>query len=457
MIEKVILIVSMLIVFYISVNSVQKFNLKYENLDAIINEFKSGYVSDIKLNENSCSPGYESLIQKFDWPGNYRGCGCLEKNGEYEFYPLYCPSGCKEVNETSPRQFNKWKGKVICLKREQIFYKDLPLIEYNNKVSCMNETHKICGKVDGKDNLLCVEKDWECPITEFVITQTHNINDTHYLKYELSNNYTLYANKKNSTNIIPVLFRVDSTQPCLDPSLSPSSEYFFPLMKKRRDLICDTFENGTEITDYYYQPMDSFTLDEYLQDNGFYKDVHKLIDPFNINITNNNIKIYSKSYPGWDLKCRVQDQLVSFINLPDELNVLVISIILHSLITILSLICIAVFACFFNKYYELLFKLVNVCFCIINFIFPIQIISNSNWIINMMSDEDGNLCGDEVVNIILSGISNASLDLQYSFMIIIFITIVYCIFLIYTLYKWIKPYNTQYQLTYSKMQEMSRN
>jgi hypothetical protein len=273
----------------------------------------------------------------------------------------------------------------------------------------------------------------------------------------LNNNFTLYANKNVSNDNIPIFFRIDTTQPCLDPSLSPASEYFFPLMKKRKDLMCDKYENGTEITDFDYQPLDSYTLDEYLIDNNFHKELHQLIDPYNISITENNIKIYSKSYPGWDLKCRVQDQLISFINLPDELNVLLISIILHAFISILSLLCIAIFACFLNKYYELLFKLVNVCFCIINFIFPIQIISSSNWIINIMSDEDGNLCGDEVVNIILSEISNASLDLQYSFMIIIFITIVYCIFLIYTLYKWIKPYNTQYQLTYSKMQEMSRN
>ncbi len=455
--EKVILIVSILIVFYISVNSVQNFNIKYDNLDAIINEFKTGYISDIKINEYTCSPGYESLIRMFDWPGNYRGCACLEKNDKYEFYPLYCPAGCKEINETSSRQFNKWRGKVICIKRENLFYNNLPLIEYDKQESCMNDTHKICGIADGKNNLLCVENDWECPVTEFVITKSHNVNDTHFIKYDLNSNYTLYANKNSSSLIIPVLFRIDTTQPCLDPSLSPASEYIFPLMKKRKDLMCDTYPNGTEITDHYYQPMDNYTYDEYLLDNNYYKEVHKLIDPFNIKIIENNIKIYSKSYPGWDLKCRVQDQLVSFLNLPDELNVLHISIILHSFISILSLICIAIFACFVNNYYELTFKLINVCFCIINFIFPIQIISNSNWIINIMSDEDGNLCGDYIINIILSEISTASLDLQYSFMIIIFITIIYCIFLIYTLYKWIKPYNTQYQLTYSKMQEMSRN
>ncbi len=59
----------------------------------IINEFETGYICDLKINENTCPPSYESLVHKFDWSGSYRGCVCLclEKNGEFEFYPLYSP------------------------------------------------------------------------------------------------------------------------------------------------------------------------------------------------------------------------------------------------------------------------------------------------------------------------------------------------------------------------------
>jgi hypothetical protein len=520
MMDKFLLVISMILVFYISVNSIQKFSIKFEILDSTINEYKSGYVTDVKVFNSYCDEGYESLVKNFDWPGSHQGCACLNNDGKYEFYKKqFCPSPkCMDIGETKEVNFTKWRGKVICLKRANNTYSDLPIVsydDYNNLNTCKNDTHKICGSVDEKGNLLCLPAERDCPIIDIAIKKKSS-NDINLVKTNADiNNSTLAENTNNdnknilnltdnsavnttnngsennnpdntnnpdtngadisfrlleenntlnltngyyveiqripkSTNPtsqkIPVFFRIDTTQPCLDDQRSPSSEYYFPLMKKRLDLMCDKYQNGTEITDNLYKPIDSYPYDEYLKDNNYYSTMHELIDKFKIDISKEEIKIYTKSYPGWSLNCRQeQAQFDNFLTFSLVLNNLTVSIIFHSFISILCLLFIAVLACFMNNYYDMGFKLVNIGFCVFNLIYPIQVISDCNWIINVISDYSGLLCGDTSLNILLEEITNSSLELEYSFILILLLTIVYSLFLVYTLYRWIKPFNREYQ------------
>lgn len=262
----------------------------------------------------------------------------------------------------------------------------------------------------------------------------------------------LDQNKKLPT--IPIFFRVEGNTPCLDPLKKPSKEFFFPLMKNKYDFICDLTDNKTEIIDEKLEIIDSYPYDDYIKENNlnFYHDLDDVLDKFKINLAAKTIFLYSRNYLGWSNKCldSSPDSLQNFLKMEENLNHILIMNILHSFISIGMIIALGIFACFLSKYFEVLFKLINLGFCIFNLIFPIQIISTCNWIINLFTDEDGIFCGDNTLNILLIDISNSCLEMTSSYIWILLITIFYSFFFIYMLYSWIKPFHQEYQEKFKK-------
>lgn len=509
MMDKIYFIITMIIAFYISVNSIQNFTIKFEAIDSVVDEYKSGMIEDLIVlgsEESSCPDDYQSLVHDFNWPGNEKGCGCKNDESEksYQFYRNYCPimKVCHSVEETSEINFTKWRGRLICYKRAEREYKKLLLIEFDNIEICKNQTHHICGAVDGKNNVLCLSKNETCPITEIrfvkkeeifkVLDSQANDNSTVVLNNTISNSKNLerevlpqynkttsrlqkinddiylYTSKEdleigytnNNLNSDPALnskvfsfFRIDLTTPCLNAMRSPSSENFFPLMKNKFDLMCDRNENGTEMIDDSFISIDSYKFEDYYKDNNYYHSLRKLIDPFKIEIPKYLINIYARGYLGWSLKCRSYnpESLNSFLEISKELNGMLLSVIIHSFISLALIIVIGVFACFLSKYFELLFKAVNLGFIILNLIYPLQVISNSNWVINNLTDENGALCGDNKLNLLLVEISSACLSLQYSFILILLLAILSCVVFIYILYAWITPATREVQETLIEM------
>jgi hypothetical protein len=464
MMDKLYFIVAMVIAFYISVSSIQSFTIKYEAIDELVREYKAGYIEEmITTNNSTCPDNYISLVMNFNWPGNYKGCGCKDSETEkYSFYKGYCPNMklCHSIEESKEIIFNKWRGQLICYKRAKTSYDKLPLVEIENIDKCNNSTHRVCGVIDGKKNFLCLDKEKKCPITKIKFLKKVDLqelnNDSKV--FEINDEYSLYISREElkyenlnastlRSNIIISFIRTDLTEPCLNPMKSPSTEIFFPLMKNKFDLECDRTDNGTEITDDSFIVLDGYKFQDYYKDNNFFPTLNKIIDPFDIEIPNNNIKIYGKTYPGWNLKCQKAnpESLHSFLKISQELNAMLISIIIHSFISIGVIVAIGVFACFLSKYFELLFKAVNLGFIILNLIYPIQIISNSNWVVNILTDENGALCGDLSLNGLLVEISSASLKLQNSFILILLLAILSCIVFIYVLYAWITPATREVQ------------
>ena len=252
-------------------------------------------------------------------------------------------------------------------------------------------------------------------------------------KLKLNDNYYILFNRehKNSTDIsksnqIPVFFRFD--------------------------YMCDLSENKTEILDEHLYPIDSLILSDFYKDNNILDDILKITNPFNINLTAKTMNLYTRSYLGWNINCIESnpDSLNQFLKIEENLNGILISNIVHSFISIGGIIALGVFACFLSKYFEILFKFVNLGFCVLNLIYPIQIITNSNWLINLFTDEDGVFCGDNMLNTILIEISNSCLEMQSSYILIFWITVFYSLYFIYTLYKWIKPFYQEYQDNFKK-------
>jgi len=272
----------------------------------------------------------------------------------------------------------------------------------------------------------------------------------------LSDNYQLIFSKNEMTQKdiinkrikkIPVFFRTQSVNPCLDSLKIPSQEYFFPLMKNKFDFMCDLSLNKTEIIDEALNVLDSLSLSEFFRYNNYHKEIENVVRPFNIDLNKKQIYLFYRNYLAWSSKCIANspESLQSFTRIEENINHLLIMNILHSFISIGGIIALGIFACFLSQYFELFFKFVNLGFCIFNLIFPIQIISNSNWIINLFTDEDGVFCGDSTLNILLIEFSNSCLEMQNSYIWILIITIVYSFIYIYMLYTWIKPFHQEYQ------------
>ncbi len=71
-------------------------------------------------NSNASSPcpdDYTSLTaREYNWPGNYKGCGCKGADGNYTFYKDSCPDlkDCKKLDETDEKMLYKWRDSLIC-------------------------------------------------------------------------------------------------------------------------------------------------------------------------------------------------------------------------------------------------------------------------------------------------------------------------------------------------------
>jgi len=471
----------MVVAFYISINALQAVNFQTESLEGIIHEFKSGYIDNIIVlrDATTCPKNYTPLIKNFNWPGNHKGCGCKTDNINlnYQFFKNNCPSNkdCIKVEETQDVLINKWKGSLICYRRNKQIYDNLNIMSKTDMNQCNLQTQQICGRIDAKDNILCLDKSAACPLTEIKFIDAKelpqffiNKNITNYEKmiiysnssssiqmikqenqsfeylYELMDQTYLYISNLPTNSVTADLinfFRIDITAPCLNHLKSPSSEFFFPLMKNKFDLMCDKFENGTELTDSTFSPIDSYLLEEYYRENNVLEMIKHVIDPFSIDTLSENINIYARTYPGWSYTCEDSNPnaLHSFTTTAEVMNSMLISLIIHSFISIALIISIGVFSCFLPKYFELLFKAVDLAFILINLFYPIQIISTCNWVINLLTDEDGLYCGDSSLNIILSEISNACLQLEYAYIMILLLALFSCVVFIYVLYNWVRP------------------
>jgi hypothetical protein len=501
-IEKLIFMIVIVIALYLSINVIQNFSIKFDLLNQILEEYNIGYIEDIKIfNLNKCPEFYEEIDKNFKWPGSSKGCGCKNnKNSnnndnndikKFNFNYGNCPSNsnCISIKETSKYDMKKWRNNTICVKRSNNSYLDYEKIynlEYSNNqtnqdininLPCSNATHKNCGIIDGNLNYFCAKRNQECPINDIRILNENDIgnysisinkNSNNQTKIiSLNNRYNNYSliklsdntvliftneeikiNEKNyDMKIIPINFRIEiSEKICLSTFKNPKDSLFFPLIKNKFNYICDLFTNKTEIYDENVNIIDSYKLERFYDENNFLIQFKNTFSQFDSSYTQKNIRLFSRNYIGWNYKCLKSPSLSvkKFILIEENLNNILIVNILHSFISISFIIILGIFACFFSKYFEILFKIMNLVFCIFNLIFPIQILSSSNWIINLFTDEDGRFCGDKTFNYILKEISDSCLNMQNSYIWILMITIFYTFFFIYMLYNWIKPLHQNY-------------
>jgi len=346
--EKLIFIIVMVFALYLSINVVQNFTIKFDLLSQILDEFDIGYVEDIAVfNSTECPKNYEGIVKNFNWPGNYKGCGCRNKNykdnkpedennNKFNFNYGDCPSkeNCYPIEETFRVNMNKWRENIICLKRSKDSY-----LKYNissnlnnskNILPCSNSTHKNCGIIDGSLNYLCLKRNKECPINDIKIINKNDLGDYeienneikknssiitikninnpnniyhNYSLINLSENFVLIYSKEeikinplennsnltNNNKIIPINFRAEiGNEVCLNNFKYPKSSLFFPLTKNRFNYQCDLYPNNTEIFDENLNKniIDSYNLETFLEENNYLIQIKDIITPFEIDYSN---------------------------------------------------------------------------------------------------------------------------------------------------------------------------
>ena len=487
--EKLFFLLSIFIIFYISIRSLQNFSFEDDILKDFISQFNQNFIEDILiLNTHTsnniktkCPENYEELLTNYYWAGNFNGCGCKNSNNAYDYYPNICPEeNCINIEEIEPKNFSNYNHIHFCYKRGSKNYGDLiynllPSESYNK---CQNETHRVCGFIDSLRNIICLPKNETCPmITTFLISKDKKYIEYYKKKFdenaEIINitDASLYVLKSHSALNIATTwksdyeydikiynnFRVDLSQPCLGGHTSPKSELIFDLMKNKYEISCDTYKNGTEMIDNLYTVLDQENYLDYLSDNDFLELNDKLFKPFDIDLSNKNIQLYAKSYPGWNSKCYKEspETFFNFLKSSTVLNKISFMTIINSFLIIILLICIGIGAFYFNEHFEKIFYIIILCFLILNLFYPLQLIANGNWIINNLSDDDGDFCGDESLNIIIKEISDSCQALIYSYTIILCITILDIIIFIYVMQSLIKPSIKELQEKLIQLRELT--
>lgn len=485
--EKVFFLLSIFIIFYISIRTLQNFTFEDDILNDFISQFKQPYIEDIIVLQThntdgtltQCPSEYQELLTNYYWAGNFNGCGCKNNYNTYDFYSNICPEeNCIDIEEIEPKNFSNYNHIHFCYKRgkknyENLIYNLFPSEDYNK---CQNETHRVCGFIDSLNNFICLPKNETCPmLTTFLISNDKNYIETYKNKYDNEatiieiNTTSLYVLKSHSPLNIATTwnsgykikiynnFRVDLSQPCLGGHSSPKSELIFDLMKNKYDLSCDTFKNGTEITDNMYTVLDEENYLDYLDDNNFIELNTKLFQPFNIDLSDKKIKLYAKPYPGWSSTCYKEspETFFNFLQSSYVLNKISFMTIINSFLIIVLLISIGIGAFYFMENFEKIFYFIVLGFLVLNLFYPLQLIANGNWIINNLSDDDGDFCGDISLNIIIKHISDSCQSLVYSYTIIICITIIDIIIYIYIMQSLIKPSIKELQEKLIQLRELA--
>ena len=487
--EKIFFLLSIFIIFYISIRSLQNFSFKDDILKDFISQFTQNYIEDILvLDANSkdqssisCPKNYEEMLTNYNWAGNFNGCGCKNSFNTYDYYPNICPEeNCINIDEIEPKNFYNYNQIHFCYKRGKKNYGDLiyNLLPAENYNKCQNETHRVCGFIDSLKNIICLPKNESCPmLTTFLISKDKKYIENYKQKYDETaeiinitkvplyilkshsalNIATTWKNDYNYDIKIYNNFRVDLSQPCLGGKSSPKSELIFDLMKNKYEISCDTYKNGTEITDNLYTVLDEENYLDYLDDNNFLELNEKLFKPFGIDLSNKQIKLYAKSYPGWNAACYKEspETFFNFLKSSTVLNKISFMTIINSFLIIILLISIGIGAFYFIEHFEKIFFIIVLCFLVLNLFYPLQLIANGNWIINNLSDDDGNFCGDESLNIIIKEISDSCQSLIYSYIFILCITILDIIVFIYVMQNLIKPSIKELQEKLIQLRELT--
>ncbi len=179
-IEKLISVLIMIFIFYMSIQSITDFaKIDYDRLLLVLKEFDMGYIEDIQVKEipATCDINYSPIDFEFNYPGNYKGCQCVNptNKSKIETFSSSCPEhkdNCIFFKERVPQKIIYWKKKLICIKRSSLQFRHIQI--QNISTGKCDENLKNCGKIDTLGNYICLPKNLTCPVSNLKILSDVN-------------------------------------------------------------------------------------------------------------------------------------------------------------------------------------------------------------------------------------------------------------------------------------------
>lgn len=291
-----------LIYFYYQIYNNSSFK-KAAFIAELIEDLDKSPIFNLENKRKKSKEGFYSIISFGKWKGSNIGCLCKEgkkrkcskedelngcKNSyEYNYnskqfyYICQCPSltkgdcpeedirdNCVTVNPEYETKFEKFK-KTEFYAETKYKYSYIQLLVSNNiieKNQKCSDGMKPCGKIDSLDNILCLNKDEECPINDIIFDDKSNLEDYTDVELAINNSYYHFNNKETNKKIISDLF-IFQGDPCYD-----SEEYnwinFNILEKANNRTGCKTI-NGKKY-DFRYVYLSSTDQYQLYYDKFFY-------------------------------------------------------------------------------------------------------------------------------------------------------------------------------------------
>jgi len=319
-------IISSFILFIIMIFAYSKlFNSNYAYMHTLGENWKRGPVISVNSN-NYCNEGEESLITN-SWPGTVEGCYC-SVNFDLFKGPLRrgrCNRDrdnllfCSTVAQKPQIRYTSWKGKQICVKRENKNYLDLT-ISSNEKYCPMNT--RSCGVADSLNNVLCVPSTVACPLNYIMFLNSGQLvpKDMNYTQIDTKDGKLLFSNEATKEDVLNEFF-ISEGQPCANPKGRNYLQKPYIL-----DPFYDNYACNVNISDFQYDEryklVDSYKTYDLYRDNSLLpalKSLPEYPDPLQ---NNRDVSLYKRNYIGIDSRClaEIKSNGVSTANLINDLT-----------------------------------------------------------------------------------------------------------------------------------------
>lgn len=274
--------------------------------------------------------------------------------------------GCNNIIEKSKIDYNVWRGKTLITKLNTVLDEKYNYYNYSNilKKNLYNydlkvciKNYKKCGILDSLGNVLCVPIQKECPINDIKIIKnidkisTNKDNKIHYnnILYNFielnNNNYLIFTNenvngkivislKTSEYNICSNHLEVEQGQSYVLSNYSPhyctDMLYYFSkdnLIANNNTYSQKMLDNNKKQSknylkykyDYRYNIIDTYSKKNLYMDNNIDKVIQSIPKYDTYNYANKDsyyskfkysdtIKLYYTNYPGWKVKCLLNDK-----------------------------------------------------------------------------------------------------------------------------------------------------
>ena len=304
----------------------------------LIEDLEKSPIFDLGNESKKYDKGYYHLISFGKWKGTNIGCLCKEDikglcskedeligcknerkyNKKYtQYYDIcQCPKltkgdcseeniriKCQTIYPNQEEKFYQYKKTWFYGKRKYSYEYSYIKLLYSNNIIGKNQKcpdgMKPCGIIDSFDNILCLNKDDECPINDIIFDDKPNLEEYKTVKLAINNSYYHFNNKETNKKIISDLF-IFKESPCYD-----SQEYNwinFNVLEKGDNRTGCKIINGKK-NDYRYVLLDSINQFQLYQDNFFIESfMNKYIyQKDQEKMKNTMVNLYFRNFIGYNI------------------------------------------------------------------------------------------------------------------------------------------------------------